>query len=127
MAVLVVLLVVMMTVAAVVLVVLDSFLDIELQVQICINPYPYTIPGGGAPVTPQGTFDGNPGGDNIINDPTGVIFSLDRRRWCSSLSNKRHVGLAPATAQPPHGSHGGGGGGIQVARDNNPDFKTHRW
>ena len=119
----------MMTVAAVVLVVLDSFLDIELLHKSGGNPYPYTIPGGGAPVTPRGT-DGNPGGDTTINDPTGVIFSLTgggsgyAPQECQLLLNDtRWQQLAPITAQPPYGSHGGGGGGIQVARDNNPNLR----
>ena len=86
------------------------------------NPYPYTIPGGGAPVTPSGT-DGNPGGDTTINDPTGVIFSLTGGAGAPQGPTNGNAGLAPATAQPPYGSHGGGGGGIQVARDNNPDLR----
>ena len=79
------------------------------------NPYPYTIPGGGASVTPQGT-DGNPGGNTTINDPTGVIFSLTGGAGAGQGPTNGNADIAPATATPPYGSHGGGAGGIQIAR-----------
>lgn len=75
----------------------------------------YSVGAGGAGVAPQGS-DGNPGGNTTINDPTGVIFSLTGGAGASQGPQNGNADIAPATANPPYGSHGGGAGGIQIAR-----------
>ena len=83
-----------------------------------INPahtYTYSIPGGGAAVISTGD-DGNPGGDTTLSDPGGVIFSLTGGAGAAQGPSNSNAYAAPATANPPYGSHGGGGGSINEGR-----------
>tara|TARA_Y100000592_G_scaffold29446_2_gene47026 strand:+ start:798 stop:1781 length:984 start_codon:yes stop_codon:yes gene_type:complete len=75
----------------------------------------YSVGAGGAGVVPRGS-DGNPGGDTTISDPSGVVFSLTGGAGAAQSPTNGGADVAPATATPPYGSHGGGAGGIQIAR-----------